>query len=365
MVGPAVPLPVPREVLDALTAVQVTHATEGPSGFQLTFTLSARSPLHTLFVLAGGAAIPLVRVVIVVTVGGTTEVLMDGVMTRQEISPAEGGTSTVTVTGEDLSRVMDYIDFSGFPFPAMAPELRVLTILARYAVFGVIPQVIPSVLLDVPNPLDRIPQQKGKDLEYVRELAELVGYVFYVEPGPAVGTSTAYWGPEVKVGVPQPALNVDMDAFTNVKSMRFSYDGEKRTLPVIFVQNLETKAPIPIPVPDVGPLNPPLGAVMPLVKGFRLLPDTAQLSPLGAAIRGMAEAARSAEAVSASGSLDVLRYGRVLKARRLVGVRGAGLAFDGLYYVRSVTHDIKRGEYTQSFELSRNGLVSTLARVPA
>ena len=54
----------------------------------------------------------------------------------------------------------------------------------------------------------------------------------------------------------------------------------------------------------------------------------------------------------------MLRYGRVLKARQLVGVRGAGMAFDGLYYVKSVTHTIKRGEYKQSFTLTRNGLVS-------
>jgi hypothetical protein len=66
----------------------------------------------------------------------------------------------------------------------------------------------------------------------------------------------------------------------------------------------------------------------------------------------------------ASGSLNVLRYGRVLKARKLVGVRGAGIAFDGLYYVRRVTHNLKRGEYTQDFELSRNGLVHP-APVPA
>jgi hypothetical protein len=69
--------------------------------------------------------------------------------------------------------------------------------------------------------------------------------------------------------------------------------------------------------------------------------------------------------VSANGTLDVLRYGGVLKARRLVGVRGAGPAFDGLYYVRSVTHNIKRGEYKQSFTLGRNGLLSTVSSVPA
>ena len=52
------------------------------------------------------------------------------------------------------------------------------------------------------------------------------------------------------------------------------------------------------------------------------------------------------------------------KARKLVGVRGAGTAFDGLYFVKSVTHTIKRGEYKQSFSLVRNGLVSITPRVP-
>jgi hypothetical protein len=39
-----------------------------------------------------------------------------------------------------------------------------------------------------------------------------------------------------------------------------------------------------------------------------------------------------------------------------VGLRGAGHSFDGLYYVKSVTHNIRRGEYKQSFTLTREGL---------
>ncbi len=82
-------------------------------------------------------------------------------------------------------------------------------------------------------------------------------------------------------------------------------------------------------------------------------------------MRGLKRAADStSEAVVASGSLDVLRYGHVLKARRLVGVRGAGQVYDGLYFVKKVTHKIKRGEYKQDFELTRNGLVSTVPAVP-
>ena len=63
--------------------------------------------------------------------------------------------------------------------------------------------------------------------------------------------------------------------------------------------------------------------------------------------------------------LDIAKYGRLLRSRKLVGVRGAGLPFDGLYYVKSVTHTIKRGEYKQSFTLVRNGVISTTASVPA
>jgi hypothetical protein len=36
-----------------------------------------------------------------------------------------------------------------------------------------------------------------------------------------------------------------------------------------------------------------------------------------------------------------------------------------LHYVESVTDNIKRGEYKQSFTTSRNGLLSTVPRVTA
>ena len=73
----------------------------------------------------------------------------------------------------------------------------------------------------------------------------------------------------------------------------------------------------------------------------------------------------NSDAISGNGTLDVMRYGRVLRSRMLVGVRGAGLAYDGLYYVNSVTHNIKRGEYKQNFSLSRDGLISNTPRVLA
>ena len=88
-----------------------------------------------------------------------------------------------------------------------------------------------------------------------------------------------------------------------------------------------------------------------------------KLSPGELVLKAISLAENIPEAVTATGSLDVTRYGGVLKARRLVNVRGAGLTHDGLFYVDSVTHSIKRGEYKQSFSLRRNQLVANIKKV--
>lgn len=365
MIGPVEAVPVPQSVLDALVSLTVTSGAAPRSGFELVFNLSNQSPLHTMFLLSGGSILPVVRVIIVMTINGTPEVLMDGVITNQQISPSQdAGHSTLTLTGGDLSAVMDLLDLSGLPFPAMPAEARVLLMLAKYVFLGVVPLVIPSILLDIPIPIERIPSQRGTDLAYINYLADQVGYTFYVDPGPQPGMSVAYWGPEIKVGVPQPALNINMDAYTNVENLSFKFDNQSATLPIVVVQNQATKVPIPIPIPPITPLNPPLGLIPPIPLKVEWINETAKYNPIQGALIGLAKASKSADAVTATGTLDVLRYGHILKPRKLVGVRGAGLAFDGLYYVKSVTHNIKRGEYKQSFELSRNGLVSITPKVP-
>ena len=364
LAGPVIPFPVPEPVLDALTEVQVTTATDTPGGFQLTFTIQNKSPLQQAFLVAATRT-PLMRVILIATMNLIPHVLMDGVITNQEISSGnQPGESSLTITGEDLTKIMDLQAFDGLPFPAMPDNLQVMTILAKYALFGVIPAVVPPIGFDVPIPTMRIPSQQGTDLNYILQLAEAAGYVFYIEPGPLPGTNTAYWGPQFKVGIPQPALNGDMDFDRNVDSLNFKFDSAKKELPIVMVHNALTKIPIPIPIPDINPLQPPLGLVGPPVTKLSMLKTTAKLSPAQALNKGLSEASESMDAVTGSGSLNVSRYGRFLKARGLVGVRGAGLAFDGLYYVDSVTTTIKRGECKQSFQLTRNGLVSITPLVP-
>lgn len=370
LIGPIIPLPVPAMLIDALEEVTVTSASEGVSGFQLRFKVNSKSELNTLFLIAVGnntsLGTPPLRVVLIVTLGGRPQPLFDGVLTNVEVQAGQNRQpGSITITGEDLTKVMDLIDFSGMPYPAMPIEARVALICAKYAAFGIIPLPIPSFFTDVPIPIERIPAQQGTDLAYIRQLAEEVGHVFYIEPGEVPLTNIAYFGPEIKVGPPQPALNIDMDAHTNVESLNFSFDPTKGVLPVVFIQNQMTRVPIPIPIPNLNPLQPPLGVLSSPLANIKMMKDTAKMNPMQAISAGLAEAKKSQDSVTASGSLDVLRYGRILRPRKLVGVRGAGVAYDGLYYVSSVTSTLARGKFTQSFNLSRNGLISITPTVPA
>jgi hypothetical protein len=356
MIGSVLAAPAPQPLVDALQSAQITSSAGQRSGFQLSFAVSKNSIISTVL-LPSGALDPPARVVLTGFLGGLPTVLMDGIITRHELSPSETpGASTLTVTGEDLTALMD-MSHVHMCYPALPLNLRVMAIVAKYAMYGMIPAAVPPVVFSVPNPLDTIPVQSGTDLDYIQALATEAGYSFFLIPGPAPGVSVAYWGPEARAGLVQPALTVNSGAATNVESLSFSFDGLSRTQYTITVTEPNTKIGIPIPVPDISLLRPPLAARPAVTLREEPLPDISGRNPVDVALRGLSKTTQAADAVTGQGKLDVLRYGHVLQPRSLVGVRGAGLAYDGLYYVKSVTHDIKRGQYKQSFTLTRDGFV--------
>lgn len=365
LIGPGVPIPAPRAVAEALQSVQISAGGER-TGFQLKFALGKKSPLQTTMLPAGFFDPITTRVIVIVTIGGVPEVLVDGVVTRQEMSPSNvAGQSVLTITGEDLTVLMDVVELTGIPYPAMPVAAIVMTVLAKYAAFGVVPLAVPPIFEETPSPTDKIRTQNGTDLAYIKQLAARSGYAFYLEPGPAPGTSLAYFGPDIRVPIPQPALNVNMDSHTNVDSLSFSLDGLAKKIVVLNTLDPVTKKiVIPVPVPNISILRPPLGARVTAPSKVEFSKEEAKDTTAIAILKALARTAASADAVSGSGALNVLRYGRPLRARGVVGVRGAGLAYDGLYYVKSVTHNIKPGEYKQNFALSRDGLISLTPAVP-
>jgi len=366
LIGPGVPVPALADVVNALDSVQVTSSADS-SGFQLSFKIGKKSLLETVLLPAGYFDPVITRVVIIVTVNGSPNVIMDGMITRQELTPSnDPGQSTLTVTGEDLSILMDLLEMPFMRYPAMPEVARVYLMLAKYLVFGIVPIVIPPIPPDIPIPTKEIPSHlEGTDRAYIQRLAREAGYVFYVEPGPLPLQSIAYFGPDIRIPVPQPALNINMDAHTNVESLTFSFDGLAKKIFVYTIMDPATgKIPIPIPVPNLSVLRPPMGAKIALPSKLEFVKQGADRSTTKAIQEILGMTFNASDSISVSGSLDVVRYGRALKSRMMVGVRGAGIAYDGLYYVNSVTHNIKRGEYKQNFQLSRDGQISLTPKVP-
>ncbi len=356
--------PVPQAVIDALTEIQVTSTVGSQGGFQLKFAMGKNSPLAQLH--ASGFFDPRTRVIIAVTVNGSTEVLMDGVITKQDWTPNNAaGKTTFSITGLDLTALMDFIDFTGIPYPALPDFVIVEAILAKYAVLGVAPLAIPASIPTFENPLDRFIKHEGSDLAFVNALASTAGAVFYLDPGPSPGRSFAYWGPDLTkmVGGMQPALSINFDSTTNVDSLNFSFDGTLATQYLVTIIEPNSKIPIPIPVPNLDILKSGMGAHTPPVFKVRQLRPAANENPAAAALMALGALFEAPDAISASGQLDVVRYGHIFKARQLAAVRGGGSYFDGKYYVKSVTHNIKRGEYKQSFTLARGGIGSSVSTV--
>lgn len=366
MMGPApAPLPAPLPVIEALQEITVRHS-DGRNGFTLKLAVGKTSPLQLAMLPAGFFDPISTRVVITVVQRGLPHVLMDGIVTQQALQPdSEAGGSTLTLTGEDLSLLMDLVEVR-IPWPAMPDAARIAIILAKYAAFGVVPLIVPPPVSNVDSPTSRHDTQDSSDRDYLTTLASQSGYVFYIEPGPIPLQNTAYFGPPHRLPILQPALNVNMDADTNVDSISFTLDGTAKQLTMLRILDPVTrKITITIPVPPINPLHPPLGLRPTPPARVVFTEDTARLTASEAAKRVFGIMKQSKDEITASGSLNVASYGSVLRAGRLVGVRGAGFAYDGAYYVESVTHTIKPGDYKQNFTLARSGLGSMTPAVPA
>ncbi|MGM7667141.1 hypothetical protein [Microbacterium sp. A93] len=367
LAGPVIPVPLPASVAARLLGVGVRETDGERSAFSLEFDAGRSgpadlmdSPLLSLPALQSGS-----RVSIILTSSGLPMVLFDGFTTQVEHRPGAGpGASRLVLTGVDVTWLLDREEMSR-ELP-MDDYPQVLMILAGYAARGIIPQALPPSDMDPPLPVDRVPQQRNTDLAHLVELAGHHGYVTYAVPGPLAGMSTFYWGPPVRVGVPQRAITVGQLPTANVTGdLTFTLDAHEP----VQVTGRDTDArtgqttSVRTGPPTRMPLSAqPLATTRPGDTRVRLH-RTAGASAAGTQARAQAEVDRAADAVTATGTLDGARYGAVLRPRGLVGVRGAGWAHDGYWYVRGVEHHLAPGSWTQDFTLARDGHGSTVPAV--
>ena len=362
LIGQGLPLPAPAMVSEALESAEVALSDTEPSGFTLVFKLGKSTalagdmPLLMLPSLQAGA-----RIVLTGIIGVRMTVLIDGIVETAEMKAGEGGTGgTLTLMGRDLAALLDREERQE-QFPAMAPGDIALVILARYAGLGIIPDVRAPIAADRDAPTDRTPMQNGTDLAYLRELAAAFDHIFTIIPGPVPLTVRAYWGPPPRLGGVQAAITVDMGPDSNASGLTF--ESAPGGAAQVGGQVLDATTGQTLPVQSTVPLRPPLAAMPaalnPLTAASRILRPQAGQSATQAMAQAQAQADATSDTVTVKGELDLGRYGRVLEPRKLVGLRGAGLAHDGFYYVRDVVHAISRGAWTQTFTLVREGLGTT------
>jgi hypothetical protein len=151
--GSTLPVPAPYEVLQALVSVEVTNDNEAGDGFQLVVALRKDSTLD-YGLLKHPVFSPGTRVVIGVVLGVVPEVLIDGVITHHQVKVTGGGSGELTVTGKDITSVMD-LEEQNSGFDNQPDSVIATRIIAKYVQFGLVPAVTPTT--DVPIQTDRVP----------------------------------------------------------------------------------------------------------------------------------------------------------------------------------------------------------------
>jgi hypothetical protein len=187
-------------------------------------------------------------------------VLIDGVVTQQQMLPgADAAHSTLSITGEDLSRGDAADRLQRFPFPATPAEGRVGLMLLKYAWLGIVPMVIRR---DDRRADRRTRFRRSRHRFRLHQRARRQGRLrIYLEPQSTPGMSIGYWGAD-QGRVPQPALNINMDAHSNCEgcpSPSTTSCSCRRSTSTTSSRRSDSHSD-----PNITPLSPPLGVVEPI-----------------------------------------------------------------------------------------------------
>lgn len=354
--------PLPQPFLSALKSIEVETSTEQAGVFRLHFALS-HTALGDWDVLQFDIFRPLVPVSVSVMLGKfLPETIINGYVREARLNNrSRPGASTLEVVGFDATAtLMNHMEMP-MPHPNMPDSVIAMTIFGRYAM---LPMAFP------PTPpgrtvMDVTTTQRVTDIRLLREMAQRNAYECFVQPDPLLGTDVGHFHPPQLLLPPQGVLSTNFGLATNLDDFDVSNDMLQPTSALALWLDPSTKAPLP--APGLLANEPPMGLEPALM---RVLPPPI-VRPAATFSANYSEvlnhstsvANRSSRCIRGSGTVDGLRYGKVLRPGLPVAVRGAGREYSGNYYVTRVTHSISTDHYTQSFEAWRNAVGLTGAEL--
>jgi hypothetical protein len=347
--------------MGALNGIDVETSVDAASVLRLRFNLSRNfmgdwdPPVADVFR-------PLVPVTVSVSSGAPLpEVVINGFVreVRQTARGAASGTTAEVVAMDATATVMALVE-QPMPHPNMDPATIATLIFGRYTITP-----LPFPTPPTRTIADTTTIQRGTDGRMLREMARALAYECYLQPDPITGLDIGHFHPALTAVPPQGVLSVDFGSATNLLDFEVGYDTLRPTAAVS--AEADPRSGVPVPAPALAPLSPPEGLEPALMRVIppRISRPTARdaANPAELFRQNQAIVDRSSRALSATGTVDAVKYGRVLRPGLPVLVRGAGRAYSGVWYVTRVSHSISTGAWTQRFSATRNAVGLTGAEI--
>jgi phage protein D len=279
---------------------------------------------------------------------GATETLVDGYITHVELMIGAVGEPYLELSGMDMSAKMDLAE-KQLAWPNKKDHEIAQEIFSSYGLRHQVEDTAATHGEAVATIL-----QTETDIRFLRRLAARNGFECHVRG------STGYFRSPNLQEPPQKTLAIEFGRETNLAEIRIQVDGTPATVAEIrrvdpMAKRVEGERLAVSPRRTLG--RRPLAALRSgLPDGQRLLRRELAVSP--AEMRGRLRQAYedASRFVTADGEIDGRVYRAVLRARRLVTIKGIGETYSGLYYVGRVRHSFAVDGYTQQFQAYRNGL---------
>jgi phage protein D len=338
--------PAPPEVLATIQHLQVEDHAEMADMLRMRMLIGVRESASGWTLLDDELFARLTNLRVLVNIGAEhAEPLIDAYVidTRTEFSNTPGK-SYLDVIAMDPTVLLS-LDEKVRAWPNMTDSDIASTIFGEYSFDEDVETT--TVSYDEDNVTT---MQRGTDMRLLTQLAKRNGFEVFVELDQASGRLKGHFH-KPRQGV----LSVNLGEATNVNVFQARFDmlkpaqAQARSLDVSSQEDQQGEASeSSLKNLGKGPTIDPNRPRRVLVSQTGLS-DASELQTYSQALVD-----QTSFSILAEGELNTVAYGSLLKAKKLVSVRGAGRQFSGEYYVRRVLHQFTGDGHLQKFSLRRN-----------